>query len=383
MSPADRGRSDPLHIPSLDGIRALSFFIVFLAHAGLSKAVPGGFGVTAFFFLSGYLITTLLRIEHERSGTISFKRFYLRRALRILPPIYLALALALAGVGAGWVAGPVAPGAVAAQALHFTNYWIIFRGEPGMAMGTGVYWSLAVEEHFYFLFPLLFVGLRRFGGAPARQALVLWGLCAAILVWRCVLVFHFHVAENRTYMASDTRFDSLLYGCALAIYGNPVLDGPSRLPERLWKRALVPAAVAALLFTFVYRQPAFRETFRYSVQGIALTVAFIAAIRFPGWGFFRLLNRPAVAFVGVMSYSLYLVHHVVLGVASRLLAAPPALQGAAALLVSFALSYAIYRVVEVPCARLRKRLGAATGAVAPAPAPADAPVAVALGARPS
>jgi peptidoglycan/LPS O-acetylase OafA/YrhL len=378
MTTAEGSRTAELHIPSLDGIRAVSFFIVFLAHAGLSKAVPGGFGVTVFFFLSGYLITTLLRLEHERSGSISFRRFYLRRALRILPPFYVVLALALAGFLAGWVAGPVTPGAAAAQALHVANYWTIFRGEPGIAMGTGVYWSLAVEEHFYLLFPLLFLALRRLVREPAREALVLWTLSAAILAWRCVLVFHFHSAENRTYMASDTRFDSLLYGCALAIWGNPVLDGPSRLPEPVWKRGLVPGAVAALLFTFVYRQPAFRETFRYTIQGIALTVLFIAAIRFPRWGAFRLLNHPRVAFVGVLSYSLYLVHHVVLGALARSLDLNPVLRGAAALLVSLALAYAIHRAIERPCARLRRRLGGQASPDAPASAAAREAVALEL-----
>src|SRR5512136_1771671 len=92
---------DGFQIPSLDGLRAISFLIVFIAHAGLGEYVPGAFGVTVFFFLSGFLITTLIRMEFDRLGRLSFKRFYLRRALRILPPFYLVLtgATALAGVG--------------------------------------------------------------------------------------------------------------------------------------------------------------------------------------------------------------------------------------------------------------------------------------------
>src|SRR6202041_2220878 len=72
--------STNFHIPSLDGLRAVSFFMVFAAHAGLDRMVPGGFGVTVFFFLSGYLITTLLRVEADGSGHVSLKHFYLRRA---------------------------------------------------------------------------------------------------------------------------------------------------------------------------------------------------------------------------------------------------------------------------------------------------------------
>jgi peptidoglycan/LPS O-acetylase OafA/YrhL len=78
-------RGAPLHIPSLDGLRALSFLIVFLAHSGVS-GVPGGFGVTVFFYLSGFLITTLMRVEQENTGRVNLRHFYLRRALRILPP---------------------------------------------------------------------------------------------------------------------------------------------------------------------------------------------------------------------------------------------------------------------------------------------------------
>src|ERR1700688_5195959 len=107
-----------LHIPSLDGIRALAALMVFVAHAGLGDLVPGGFGVTIFFFLSGYLITTLLRIEHSEQGSISLGKFWLRRMLRILPPFYLVLASALLIGLAVDPPGTLSPPAVAAQALQ-------------------------------------------------------------------------------------------------------------------------------------------------------------------------------------------------------------------------------------------------------------------------
>src|SRR4029077_21192748 len=148
-----------LHIPSLDGLRALSFLIVFLAHAGLDRVVPGGFGVTVFFFLSGYLITTLMRIEAERTGKVSLKNFYLRRALRILPPFYIVFVAATIFGEIGFLRGDVRPRLlpVALQAMHLSNYWIAAKGWSGIATGTGVYWSLAVEEHFYLLFPAIFL----------------------------------------------------------------------------------------------------------------------------------------------------------------------------------------------------------------------------------
>jgi peptidoglycan/LPS O-acetylase OafA/YrhL len=93
------------HIPSLDGIRALSFLLVFLSHAGLDNVVPGLFGVAVFFFLSGYLITTLMRLEIESTGTLSLRNFFLRRALRILPPFYLVVAVLILVVRLGWLPG--------------------------------------------------------------------------------------------------------------------------------------------------------------------------------------------------------------------------------------------------------------------------------------
>ena len=332
----------------------MSFLLVFVAHAGLHDYVPGGFGVTVFFFLSGYLITTLLRLEHDSRGTISFKQFYLRRVLRILPPFYIVMVVSALAAAVGLIGGGFHPRALAAQALYYANYWIVGHGYHGLPSGTGVYWSLAVEEHFYLLFPALYFALRRFLPRKRRaQALVLLGMCALVLGWRLVLVYGLHSATDRTYLATDARVDSILFGCALAVYGNPAVDGPSRFSDRVWKWGLLPAAVVVLLFTFVYRDPGFRQTFRYSLQGIALAPLFVAAMRFPSWGPFRLLNLKAVSFLGVRSYSLYLVHFVLLDAIGSEPSLPRAALG---LSLSIAVSYGIYVLVEKPCARLRRRL---------------------------
>lgn len=356
MTRVTENRAAPLHIPSLDGIRAVAFLIVFVGHAGLADRVPGGFGVTAFFFLSGYLITTLMRMEREKHGRVSLKQFYLRRALRILPPFYLVLLLATVASATGVLPGGVSRGAVAALALHAGNYWVILNGYAGPPAGTGVYWSLAVEEHFYLVFPVLFIVLSRYVSSRARQAMALYVLCGLVLAWRCFLVYRLHVTTDRTYMGSDTRIDSILYGCALALYGNPVLDGPSRIAESTWKWVLVPLAIGALVFALVYREPGFRETLRYSLQGVALTPIFIAAVRYPRWLVFRPLNSRAASFLGVLSYSLYLVHYSLLDFVSAHVNAHPVVQGVLALLASVAAAYAIYRLVEKPCAALRRRL---------------------------
>lgn len=346
------------HVPSLDGLRAFSFLLVFAAHAGLERFVPGGLGVTIFFFLSGYLITSLLRSEYARTGAINLRHFWLRRALRILPPFYLVLIAAIAGTLIFDPPGTLSTFGVAAQLLHVSNYWIAAHGYAGLPNGTGVYWSLAVEEHFYLLFPWLYIWMQQRGLSRRHQAFLLWGLCAAVLLWRCVLVFGWHPPSDRTYLASDTRIDSILFGCALAVWRNPVLDAPP-LNERRWRVAWVPIALVVFLGCLLFRAPAFRETVRYSLQGIALTAFFTAVIRYPYWLPFRLLNSRVANFLGSLSYSLYLLHYAVIGATAAMMPAlSPWVTAIVALGLSIVFATVIRIVVEEPCATLRRRLSA-------------------------
>jgi len=311
--------------------------------------------VTVFFYLSGFLITTLMRQEDAKHGTVSLRGFYLRRVFRILPPFYVTLGLATLLCAVGFVPGVLQAGPMKALALHYGNYWFAFHGGDGVPAGTGVYWSLAVEEHFYLLFPLLFLLTRRLGMDGRRQGVLFLALCLVIVAWRSWLVLGTGSWEDRTYLGSDTRFDSILFGCTLAVAMNPMLDRPVG-SEALWKRVLFPAGIAVILFTFLYRAPWFRESIRYTLQGVALTPVFVTAMRFPDWGPMRLLNQRQVAFVGVLSYSLYLVHHIVIyTVHARLPDLHPIPQGALALVISLAYALLSYRYVEKPFARLRKR----------------------------
>jgi peptidoglycan/LPS O-acetylase OafA/YrhL len=343
------------HIPSLDGIRAVSFMLVFAAHAGAGTFGSGDFGVTVFFFLSGFLITTLMRSEFERNGSVNVRDFWLRRALRILPPFYLvalaATLIALILYPPGTVYGP----AMTAELLFYANYWGIY-GINREAPGTGVVWSLAVEEQFYLLFPLLFFLIQKLRLPRFGQAWLLWGLCALILAWRCILAMAMHVDSVRIYIATDTRVDSILFGCALAVWNNPVLDEP-RGSARLWKFLFLPGALTALLICFLIHGSVFRETWIYSIEGVALTLVFIAAMRFHTWPLFRFLNWRPVMFIGTLSYSLYLVHDVLLRAVAQLWPDSHAWQRAViSLIASFIAAWAIYVLVEKPCARLRKRL---------------------------
>jgi len=146
------------YIPSLDGIRGLAALLVFAYHAGFTF-LPGNFGVTVFFFLSGYVITTLLRMELQKAGGLSLRQFYFRRVLRIFPPLYLVMTISLL-IGLA-TARTMSPVLIGMQAIQFTNYAQILGNADLMIPFTGPMWSLAVEEHFYLVFPAALILLSR------------------------------------------------------------------------------------------------------------------------------------------------------------------------------------------------------------------------------
>ena len=366
-------------IPSLDGLRALAVGLVIVYHlqmvyaVGLQSsttqqlfAIPwfgvsftqGQFGVTIFFFLSGYLITTLLRMEYERTGRISLRDFYLRRALRILPPLYVALAagvlLTEAGAIRGWHVTPVG---LLSQVLFFHNYY-----EPavypafGAVAGTWVLWSLAVEEHFYLIFPVAYLALLRWIPSPRRQAAILLGVCGLVLMWRVLLIYHFHVFGLRVYMSTDTRIDSILFGCVLAIVENPYVDR-SVVSDQVWKWVLLPLGLGGIAATWIAAGHVhFHETFVYTIQGACLVPLFVCAVRYPGWSLFRPLQWGWVRTVGLVSYVLYLVHDTVIIGVEQNLHAPRLVEAVVAVGLALVVALLVRKFVEVPCARLRRRL---------------------------
>ena len=341
-------------IPSLNGIRAVAVSLVFLAHGGADSLVPGGLGVTIFFVLSGYLITTLMRIEHTRSGGISYRGFYLRRLLRLMPPLFIVVAaaglLALASV----IDGGFTPGGLFSALFYFGNYHVIAHDFDGMPAGLGVVWSLAIEEHYYLFYPPLAALLLRLGRVGLSVA-ALSAFCAAVLAWRYWLVFH---GESEAYltMATDTRVDAILIGCLLSLARNPWLD-PVPAPNALKDWGVAAVCVAMLVGTLLYRDEVFRLTARYTLQSMAIApliyLAVARADRLP----FRWLNARPLAYIGTISYTIYLSHHVIL---SGLAKHWPQLGWLWLTLAGAALTLAVAepmrRWVEQPCAALRKRL---------------------------
>jgi len=248
--------------------------------------------------------------------------------------------------------------------LYFGNYFVIATDFAEVPAGLAVVWSLAVEEHFYLVYPPLAAILLRVGRVGLSAATLL-GLCILVLAWRCWLAAH-GASEDHLTMATDTRVDAILFGCLLAVWKNPWLDPPAANQRR--DTLLVVAAVATLLFTLLYRDAWFRVTLRYSLQSIAVAaLIYLAVARANHWSF-RWLNARALVYIGAISYTVYLSHHVVLLAVEKHWPQWNWMTATAiAMVVTLAIAEPMRRWVEQPCARLRRRLHKR-----PTPAPAAA-----------
>lgn len=341
-------------IPSLDGIRAIAVALVVFAHSGLEHRVPGGLGVTIFFVLSGYLITTLMRIEHVRLGGIDYRNFYLRRLLRLMPPLLIVVVVTAVLARFGVIDAEYTAGGLFATLFYFGNYYVIAHDYHGIPQGIGVVWSLAVEEHFYIFYPFLAAFLLRRTRAT-RAALILALLCAAVLAWRYWLTLH-GVADEYINMATDTRIDAILIGCIVALWRNPWIDR-QQVQARPHDWPFLIACLAVLAASLLYRDEFFRHTLRYTLQGLAIAgLLYLSVLRSRQAPFRWLSSRPLV-YLGGVSYSVYLTHHVILFALAKHW---PQLNAftilVATLFITLGIAELMRRWVEQPVARLRKRL---------------------------
>lgn len=351
-------------IPSLDGLRAIAVGMVFFSHGAVGGWVPGGLGVTVFFVLSGFLITVLLRREYAPHGQVALRAFYQRRLLRLMPPLVVVVALCGLLSWLGVIEGRFTLRGLLSVLFYFGNFHVIVTDFGGMPAGLGVVWSLAVEEHFYLLYPPLAVALLRYV-RPLQAAGLLGLLCLGILGWRSVFYLQ-GVSATYISMATDTRADAILIGCACGFVCDPSLRPSARSRRDAWVALL---CLAALLLSLVYRENAFRQTLRYSLQSLALAPLILLAVRHGTAPSLRLLQSRPLVYVGTVSYTIYLVHQVILyGVSYQL----PALGGAATLLLSAALTGLIAelvrRWVEAPLMHWRRRLRT------PGPRPGPTPI---------
>ncbi len=348
-------------IPSLDGIRAIAVVIVFVGHGfTLGGPWPGHVGVTIFFFLSGYLITTLLRREYDGTGRIALGKFYLRRAVRILPPAYITIALAAIVGLLGWLPSTQNLWGILAELLNVTNYYMIWADSTtgdvhtGLPPETSMLWSLAVEEHFYLIFPAALILMLRRRLNYRRIGYILVFACVLAVGWRLFLeatTQDFY----RLYIASDTRFDGLLAGAAMALLWNPALGdrAPVGLSDRAMRYVVSPVAGVVFLVAAFAPDP-FRLTIADSAMYLALIPLFWLVIVHPDGMTGRVLNQRWIAHVGVLSFSVYLLHRIVLHLVGGAVSVGP-LADLLSLAVTLAAAQLMYVAVEKPLGRLRRR----------------------------
>jgi peptidoglycan/LPS O-acetylase OafA/YrhL len=304
------------YLPSLDGLRALSVTAVLLYHADMTW-LPGGFlGVEVFFVISGYLITMLLVREHDRTATISLRDFWLRRARRLLAALYLLLAsVSLAVLVFYREDVHKLAGQVWAALTYVTNWYLIFSDQSYFAAierppAFQHLWSLAIEEQFYLVWPVLVLGLLRLlRGRLLPMAAIITAGAVASLVWMAVL-FEPAVDPSRVYYGTDTRASGLLLGAALALLwkpGHEFVDNAEVKTVSLDLLGMSGLAVILWCFWTIHEMDAFLYQGGFAVLSVATCAAIAAAVH-PGTLVGRLLSPELLVWIGKRSYSLYLWH---------------------------------------------------------------------------
>jgi peptidoglycan/LPS O-acetylase OafA/YrhL len=291
--PAATGDSAKKRIPELDGLRAVAIAAVFLHHACRAPLLWAG--VDIFFVLSGFLITGIL-LERKAKGGAYFRYFYERRVRRILPPYYLALLLSSLLFGWAW--------------LHRWYWFAFFATNIGESIRRSHFslqplWSLAVEEQFYFVWPVVILLVSE---KNLRRICIAMLFVAPLLRILCTPLFHNHFP---IYFLTPFRADLLCAGALIAL-----LWRDDRVRLAAWSRwgwGLVVVGMAVLGWVSLY--PAWRAQSNtreangglYSITLVISVGLLLWALRGEGW-FCAVLRWRPMRYLGFISYSMYLVH---------------------------------------------------------------------------
>jgi peptidoglycan/LPS O-acetylase OafA/YrhL len=302
------------HVAALDGARGAAVAAVLLFHGG--HLLGGYLGVDFFFVLSGFLITSLLLAESNRTGTVRLSGFWARRARRLLP----ALAVLMVGIAIYCLAFATPQqlaqirGDAFATLGYVANWREIFSHKNYFALFTAPSplnhtWSLAIEEQFYVIWPLVFVGLLAWWKRAVPKAVLVTTLALAGLSTALTFALYDRDNVSRAYFGTDTRAAAILFGAALAAW--LAIHGPvTRRNARIALEAvgLVGAAVLALAWTRLDGQSSTLYRGGFLVCGLAATAVIAAAVHPQPGPISRALSLKPLCGLGLISYGVYLYH---------------------------------------------------------------------------
>ncbi len=379
------------YLPGLDGLRAVAVVAVMVYHANPAWLHGGFLGVEVFFVISGYLITLLLMAEREQTGAIDLVGFWGRRARRLLPALYLMMFLVLSysALFKASVLGKLR-GDLIASLAYVMNWYQVWVGQGYTASNDFVplrhLWSLAVEEQFYLVWPLVMMLLLRRGGTRRLAMTARWLVIAALAITVAVAVLHHGgtigecsvtpdaywslggrciAKADALYLSTITRASGLLLGAAFAMVWRPRAIMRSALRERsglLDVVALAGLAILAAMCWFVHVvTPAGADPWLFRggflVTDVA-TLALIAAVTHRRTLTGRVLGARPLVWAGTRSYGLYLYHWPIYQIIRKVAGNSLTLtQFAIAMVTTAALTEASYRFVETPIRR--RQFGAA------------------------
>jgi peptidoglycan/LPS O-acetylase OafA/YrhL len=348
------GTQELIYRPHLDGLRALAVYLVVLFHAG-SGWFSGGFvGVDVFFVLSGFLVTQLLLRDLARSGSIGFGRFYARRYRRLLPAAFVALTVTALVYTA--IASPAevldAVGSFKAAFLYVTNWYFIHRaagyfGASITADPVLPFWSLAIEEQFYLLWPLVLGGMfslsRRL--APRRRLSVVRGIvivgALSSALWALSLR---HSDPDRAYYGTETRAYELLAGALIALL--PTMIATAQAHPRI-TRGLATAATIGLLF--IASSALDLDAIERGIAATLTTGMLLVALEAADGGLVtRALSHDVPVYLGKVSYGTYLWHWLIIIVIVRFFHLSTVSKIAITAVLATALASLSYQLLEGP-----------------------------------
>jgi len=295
------------YYPALDGFRGVAVLIVLLAHAGVPYLKSGGVGVDLFFVLSGFLITSILAGEFERTGNISRFRFYARRFLRLTP--CLLVAVALFAVLFFLQYGDV-PGKIIALSLTYTSNWARAIYDYSL-LSMDHTWSLAIEEQYYLVWPLVIILLERKIKSNAVKFRILLLVALAFAIYRALMVSV--STPQRICFGLDTHCDGLILGSALAylVLAQRENSAGSEFRHSLISNFAVPAALTSLglvLLTLTWKDVWMGRLGFAAVAVAAAVIIWDLVCSSKSW-LKPILTVGVLVYLGKISYGLYLLHY--------------------------------------------------------------------------